>query len=182
MAEHSYELIRGLVEMSGCAVPATDGYVLGWAWQFRAGSRWRLSFEGPELLERLRADPQTPVLALHALSMTESPEGLTWTVTEAPHAHWPTAVAALVGEGVLDRTEILDAALSRLLRGGRPRDLRFPMEVLRLVGPTAAEFRERVPDLVGMTADTPSPIAGYAQEVLAGLATDGGCRPPHWPR
>lgn len=174
VAEHSYELIRGLVEMSGCAVPATDGYVLGWAWQFRAGSRWRLSFEGPELLERLRADPQTPVLALHALSMTESPEGLTWTVTEAPHAHWPTAVAALVGEGVLDRTEILDAALSRLLRGGRPRDLRFPMEVLRLVGPTAAEFRERVPDLVGMTADTPSPIAGYAQEVLAGLATDGG--------
>ncbi|MFD8974017.1 DUF6493 family protein [Streptomyces sp. NPDC059593] len=174
VAEHSYELIRGLVERSGCAVPATDGYVLGWAWEFRAGSRWRRSFEGPELLERLREDAQTPVLALHALSMAESPEALTWTVTEAPHAHWPTAVAALVGEGLLDRAEVLDAALSRLLRGGRPRDLRFPLETLRLVEPTSAEFRERIPDLVGMTADTPSPIAGYAQEVLAGLAADGG--------
>ncbi|MCX5389318.1 DUF6493 family protein [Streptomyces sp. NBC_00094] len=173
VAEHSYELIRGMVERSGCAVPATDGYVLGWAWQFRAGSRWRLSFEGPELLERLREDPQTPVLVLHALSMAESPDQLTWTVTEAPHAHWPTAVATLVGEGLLDRAEVLGAAVSRLLRGGRPRDLRFPMEVLRLVEPTAEEFRERIPDLVGMTADTPSPIAGYAQEVLAGLAADG---------
>ncbi|MFD0149903.1 DUF7824 domain-containing protein [Streptomyces sp. NPDC055721] len=173
VAEHSYELIRGLVERSGCAVPATDGYVLGWAWEFRDGSRWRRSFEGPELLERLREDAQTPVLALHALSMAESPDGLTWTVTEAPHAHWPTAVAALVGEGLLDRAEVLDTALSRLLRGGRPRDLRFPMETLRLVEPTAAEFRERIPDLVGMTADTPSPIAGYAQEVLAELAEDG---------
>ncbi|MFI9295489.1 DUF7824 domain-containing protein [Streptomyces gardneri] len=173
VAEHSYQLIRGLVERSGCAVPATDGYVLGWAWEFHAGSRWRRSFEDPELLERLREDSQTPVLALHALSMTESPDALTWTVTEAPHAHWPTAVAALVGEGLLGRAEVLDTTLSRLLRGGRPRDLRFPLDVLRLVEPTAAEFRERIPDLVGMTADTPSPIAGYAQEVLAELA-DGG--------
>ncbi|MFC9700981.1 DUF6493 family protein [Streptomyces sp. NPDC056943] len=173
VAEHSYELIRGLVERSGCAVPATDGYVLGWAWEFRAGSRWWRSFEGPELLERLREDAQTPVLALHALSMAESPDALTWTVTEAPHAHWPTAVAALVGEGLLDRAEVLDTALSRLLRGGRPRDLRFPLETLRLVEPTSAEFRERIPDLVGMTADTPSPIAGYAQEVLAELAEEG---------
>ncbi|MFE1551848.1 DUF6493 family protein [Streptomyces sp. NPDC058718] len=173
VAEHSYELIRGLVERSGRAVPATDGYVLGWAWQFRAGSRWRRSFEGPELLERLRQDSQTPVLALHALSMAESPDALTWTITEAPHAHWPTAVAALVGEGLLDRAEVLDTAVSRLLRGGRPRDLRFPLDVLRLVEPTAAEFRARIPDLVGMTADTPSPIAGYAQEVLAELAEDG---------
>ncbi|MGW6395536.1 DUF7824 domain-containing protein [Streptomyces sp. NPDC055103] len=173
VAEDNHPLIRGLVERSGCAVPVTDGYVLGWVRQFRDGSRWRLSFEGPELLERLREDPQTPPLVIHALSMSESPDQLTWTLTEAPHAHWPTAVAALVGEGLVDRTAVLDTALSRLLRGGRPRDLRFPLDVLRLIEPTAAEFRERIPDLVGMTADTPSTIAGYAQEVLAELAADG---------
>lgn len=173
VAEHSYRLIRGLAERAGCAVPVTDGYVLGWAWEFRAGSRWRRSADAPALLDRLREDPQTPVLAVHALSMTESPDELTWTLTEAPRAHWPTAVAALVGEGVLVRAEVLGAAVSRLLRGGRPRDLRFPLDVLRLVGPTAAEFRERVPDLVGMVADGPSPIAGYAQEALARLAADG---------
>ncbi|MFE2560410.1 DUF6493 family protein [Streptomyces sp. NPDC059352] len=173
VAEHSYELIRGLVERSGCAVPASDGYVLGWVWALVSTRRARWAAEGPSLLERLRKDPQTPVLAVHALSMTEAPDPLTWTVTEAAQAHWPTAVATLVGEGLLDRAEVIDAAVSRLLRGGRPRDLRFPLEVLRLVEPTAAEFLERVPDLVGMTADTPSPIAGYAQEVLAGLASDG---------
>ncbi|MEU3690713.1 DUF7824 domain-containing protein [Streptomyces narbonensis] len=173
VAEHSYRVIRGLAERAGCAVPATDGYVLGWAWEFRAGRRWRRSADAPALLDRLREDPQTPVLVVHALSMAESPDELTWTLTEAPRAHWPTAVAALVGEGVLDRAEVLGAAVSRLLRGGRPRDLRFPLDVLRLVEPTAAEFRERVPDLVGMVADGPSPIAGYAQEALAGLAADG---------
>ncbi|MFD2011159.1 DUF6493 family protein [Streptomyces narbonensis] len=173
VAEHSYRVIRGLAERAGCPVPATDGYVLGWAWEFRAGSRWRRSADAPALLDRLREDPQTPVLVVHALSMAESPDELTWTLTEAPRAHWPTAVAALVAEGVLDRAEVLGAAVSRLLRGGRPRDLRFPLDVLRLVGPTAAEFRERVPDLVGMVADGPSPIAGYAQEALSGLAADG---------
>ncbi|MFF8838107.1 DUF6493 family protein [Streptomyces sp. NPDC015130] len=173
VAEHSHRVIRGLAERAGCAVPATDGYVLGWAWEFRAGSRWRRSADTPALLGRLRQDPQTPVLVVHALSMAESPDELTWTLTEAPQAHWPSAVAALVGEGVVDRSEVLDAAVSRLLRGGRPRDLRFPMDVLRLVEPTAAEFRERVPDLVGMVADAPSPIAGYAQEALAGLAEEG---------
>ncbi|MEX0168769.1 DUF6493 family protein [Streptomyces sp. LMG1-1-1.1] len=175
VAEDSYGLIRGLVERSGCAVPASDGYVRAWAHEVTPGSRYhsRRADGSTRLLERLRADPQTPFLVVHALAMPEPPEQVTWVVEADSPRHWPTAVATLVREGVVDRTEVVDATVSRLLRGGRLHDLRFPLEVLRLVAPTADEFRERVADLIGIAADAPSPVAGYAQEVLAGLAVDG---------
>ncbi|MER5310562.1 DUF6493 family protein [Streptomyces sp. NPDC002773] len=163
VAGNSYGLIRGLVERSGCAVPATDGYALAWAWEVN----------DPRLLERLREDSHTRVLVPHALAMAETPAPLTWSVGPEAPTRWPTALATLVTEGVLDRARVVDLCVSRLLRGGRARDLRFPLEVLRLVGPSAAERRERVPDWIGMTADAPSPVAGYAQEILAGLATEG---------
>ncbi|MFG3487842.1 DUF6493 family protein [Streptomyces sp. NPDC047972] len=163
VAESSYGLIRGLVERSGCAVPATDGYVLAWTREI-TDSR---------LLARLREDAHTRVLVPHALAMSETPDRLTWSVGPESPTHWPTALATLVAEGVLDRAQVVDLCVSRLLRGGRARDLRFPLEVLRLVEPDAAERRERVPDWIGMTADAPSPVAAYAQEVLAGLAAEG---------
>ncbi|MFB6839180.1 DUF6493 family protein [Streptomyces sp. NPDC056361] len=175
VAEDGYGLIRGLVERSGCPVPASDGYVRAWAREVTPGSRyhWRRADGSTPLLERLRADPQTPFLVVHALTMPEPPEQVTWVVEADSPRHWPTTVATLVGEGLVDRTEVMDATVSRLLRGGRLHDLRFPLEVLRLVAPTADEFRERAADLIGIAADAPSPVAGYAQEVLAGLAVDG---------
>ncbi|MEV4940933.1 DUF7824 domain-containing protein [Streptomyces zaomyceticus] len=163
VAENSYGLIRGLVERSGCAVPSTDGYVLAWTREITDA----------RLLERLREDSHTRVLVPHALAMAETPDRLTWSVGPEAPTHWPTALATLVTEGVLDRAQVVDLCVSRLLRGGRARDLRFPLEVLRLVEPSAAERRERVPDWIGMAADAPSPVAGYAQEVLAGLAVEG---------
>ncbi len=163
VAETVHELIHGLVVRSGCPVPATDGYVLGWT----------RKVTDKRLLERLRADPQTPVLVAHALSMGETPDRLTWSVGPEAPTHWPTALTTLVAEGVLDRAEVVDLCAARLLRGGRARDLKFPLEVLRLLAPTREELRERVPDWIGMAADAPSPVAGYAQEVLAGLAVEG---------
>ncbi|MFJ6104035.1 DUF6493 family protein [Streptomyces sp. NPDC092359] len=163
VAESCYGLIHALVERSGCAVPATDGYVLGWT----------RSLTGKQLLERLRADPHTPVLVAHALAMPETPEPLAWSGGPDDPAHWPTALSVLVAEGVLDRARIVDLAVSRLLRGGRPRNLRCATEVLRVVAPDAAERRERVADWVAMASDGPGPVAGYAQEVLAGLAAEG---------
>ncbi|MGW0118634.1 DUF7824 domain-containing protein [Streptomyces sp. NPDC003327] len=170
-----YRVIRGLAERSGSPVPATDGYVLAWTRETGGSLRRtpRRGEAGRTLLDRLREDPQSPVLLLHALAMAETPEQLAAPVPDDSPRHWPGAVAALVEEGLLDRARVVDVALARLLRGGRAHDLRFPMEVLRLVEPTREEFRERVPDLVGMVADTPSVVAGYAQEALGALAADG---------
>ncbi len=162
-AEESYDLIRGLVESSGATVPTTDGYVIGWT----------RKITGNRLLESLRTDPQTPVLVAHALSMQELPDPLAAPETDGPATHWPAALATLVDEGVLDRAQIVDLCVSRMLRGGRLRNLRFPLALLQLVPPNAEERRERVADWIGMTADAVSPVAGFAQKTLSGLALEG---------
>ncbi|MGW4779716.1 DUF7824 domain-containing protein [Streptomyces filamentosus] len=163
VAEGSYDLIRGLLEGSGAPVPATDGYVVGWTRRIAEG----------ELLERLRADPQTPVLVAHALSMREVPDLLAEPGKDGSAKRWSAALAALAEEGVIDRAEVVDLCVSRLLRGGRPRDLRFPLGMLQLVPPNAEERRDRIADWIGMTADGTSTVAGYAQKVLTGLALEG---------
>ncbi|MFJ8659440.1 DUF6493 family protein [Streptomyces sp. NPDC093795] len=163
VAENSYPLLHGLVVRSGYQVAPTDGYVTGWIWHIT----------DDRLVERLREDPQTPALVAHALAMAETPERFTRAVRPDSPRHWPTALRTLVAEGILDRAQVLDLCVSRLLRGGPLRNLRFPLEMVRLLEPEAGELRERVPDWVGMTADAPSPVAGYAQEILAGLAAEG---------
>ncbi|MCT4353643.1 DUF6493 family protein [Streptomyces sp. Je 1-79] len=168
VAENEYHLVRELVGRSGCAVPTTDGYVLGWT----------DALTGRQLLDDLRADPHTPILVPRVLDMAETPDRLTWSVGPEAPTHWPTALATLAAEGVLDRASLVDGCVARLLRGGRPRDLRFPLALLQLLDPTAGERRGRTADWMGMAADAPSPVAAYAQEVLAGLADGGGLSVP----
>ncbi|WP_369149236.1 DUF6493 family protein [Streptomyces sp. R44] len=105
--------------------------------------------------------------------MAEPPERLTRPVGRRPERHWPSALRTLVEEGVLDRTRVLDLCVSRLLRGGLLRNLRLPLETVRLLAPDAEELRARIPDWVGIAADAPSVVAGYAQDVLVELASAG---------
>ncbi|MEU6622720.1 DUF6493 family protein [Streptomyces litmocidini] len=163
VAENSYPLLHGLVVRSGYAVPPTDGYV----------TAWTRHLTDDRLVERLREDPQTPVLVAHALAMAEPPERLTRALGRRPRRHWPTALRTLVGEGVLDRARVLDVCVSRLLHGGPARDLRLPLEMVRLLAPDARELRERIPDWIGIASDAPSLVAGYAQDVLTELASAG---------
>ncbi|MFB7517191.1 DUF6493 family protein [Streptomyces sp. NPDC056144] len=163
VAENRYQLVHGLVVRSGYRVAPTDGYVTGWTWHLT----------DDRLAERLREDPQTPDLVAHALGMAEPPERLTRKPGRRPERHWPTVLAALVADGTLDRARILDVCVSRLLRGGPIRNLRVPLEIVQLLAPDAEEVRARVPAWVGIAADTPSIVAGYAQELLTGLATAG---------
>ncbi|MFC9394906.1 DUF6493 family protein [Streptomyces sp. NPDC057027] len=160
-AENSYPLLHGLMVRSGHTVPPTDGYVTGWTWHIT----------DDRLVERLREDPQTPVLVAHALAMAEPPERLARTLGRRPERYWPFALRTLVEEGVLDRAQILDVCVSRLLRGGPVRNLRLPLEMVRLLAPDAEELRQRIPDWVGITAEAPSLVAGYAQDVLVELAS-----------
>ncbi|WP_426362743.1 DUF6493 family protein [Streptomyces sp. E-08] len=163
VAEDSYPLLHGLVVRSGYTVPPTDGYVTGWT----------RHLSGDRLVERLREDPQTPVLVMHALAMAEPPERLTRPVGHRPEEHWPPALRTLVEEGVLDRADVLDTCVSRLLRGGPLRNVRLTLETVRLLAPDAEELRARIPDWVGIAADAPSLVAGYAQDVMVELASAG---------
>ncbi|MFF0561204.1 DUF6493 family protein [Streptomyces sp. NPDC004266] len=163
VAENSYTLLHGLVARSGYTVAPTDGYV----------TAWTRHVTDDRLVERLREDPQTPVLVAHALAMAEPPEPPSRALGRRPRRYWPTALLTLVEEGVLDRARVLDVCVSRLLRGGPARSLRLPLEVVRLLEPEAEELRERIPDWVGIASDAPSLVAGYAQDVLAELASAG---------
>ncbi|GGV01260.1 hypothetical protein GCM10010275_45340 [Streptomyces litmocidini] len=163
VAENSYALLHGLVVRSGYTVPPTDGYV----------AAWTRHITDDRLVERLREDPQTPVLVAHALAMAEPPERPARALGRRPQRYWPTALRALVEEGVLDRARVLDVCVSRLLRGGPVRNLRLALEMVRLLEPDAEELRERIPDWVGIASDAPSLVAGYAQDVLTGLASAG---------
>ncbi|MEV4945766.1 DUF6493 family protein [Streptomyces sp. NPDC053755] len=163
VVENGYDLVHDLVVLSGSPVPTTDAYILGWT----------RAVAGPGLLDRLRADPQTPVLVPRFFELPETPDPLTWPSDGQGAGHWPTALATLAAEGLLDRGTLVEGCVARLLRGGRLRDLRFPLALLQLLGPTARERSGRVAEWTGMAADAPSPVAGYAQQILAELATQG---------
>ncbi|MET9375697.1 DUF6493 family protein [Streptomyces sp. NPDC002992] len=163
VAQDEYRLVHELVARSGCAVPTADGYILGWTAEMTDGT----------LLERLRDDPQTPILVPRIFDMIETPDRLTWSGGPGSPTHWPTALKALADEGVLDRATLVTGCVARLLRGGRPRDLRFPLTLIQLLGTDVEERRGRTAEWIGMAADAPSPVAAYAQEVLAGLAAEG---------
>jgi hypothetical protein len=163
-AEEQFRLVHDLVVRTGCAVPVSEGYLRGW-------TRTR---DDRDLLDRLRADPHTPLLVPRVIELTETPDVLAWSTGPDQQAPWPAALKALADEGVLDRAVLADGCLSRLLRGGRPRDLRFPLALLQALGTTAQERSGRVADWLGMAADGPSPVAGYAQQVLGELALEGG--------
>ncbi|MFE5857480.1 DUF6493 family protein [Streptomyces sp. NPDC056500] len=167
--EEDYWLIRRLVDLSGCPVPATDGYVYGWIndlSRMRSGTLHRLR-------QRLTEDPQTPILAPRLFETPQLPGPLAWYADPDTPAHWPSVLVGLTEDGVVERAVVVDACVARLLRGGKPGDLRFFLALLRRLELTGHEEAARVPDWLGMAADGPTSVATVAQGVLARLAEAG---------
>ncbi|MFI7009330.1 DUF6493 family protein [Streptomyces sp. NPDC050145] len=163
----SYELMAGLVELAGCPVPVTESYVVGWVGGLNAGRT-----SGRSLADRLRAEPHVAELTA-ALFETEDIGGrLDWFPSDSAQS-WPGALAELARAEVLERKVLLDGCVARLLRGGRPSDLRLFLKVLEALAPGQDEESERVADWAAMCADGPSPVAAHAQKVLGGLALAG---------
>ncbi|MEV4193787.1 DUF7824 domain-containing protein, partial [Streptomyces toxytricini] len=85
-------------------------------------------------------------------------------------AHLP---ARLAEDGLLDRSVLADGCTARLLRGGRPAHLSFYLDLLQALDLTQDEQQARTGDWIAMAGDAPSPLAGHAQGILAGLAEAG---------
>ncbi|MFG2334452.1 DUF6493 family protein [Streptomyces sp. NPDC048604] len=166
--EAEFRLVQELVLRSGGEVPATDGYVAGWT----------ESLDHTNLADELRAHPHTRLLVRRLFELTETPGPLSrntarWDVEPATHTTWQEALGLLATEGVLDRRDLLEGCLARLVRGGRAHDLRFHLALLQRLAPTQEELRAHTADLLGMAADGPSTVAGHAQEALAVQALAG---------
>ncbi|WP_410537981.1 DUF6493 family protein [Streptomyces sp. KL2] len=186
-----YALAERLVALSGCPVPTGDGFVLGWAlermWPQRS-ARWpgvaggapepygRLSPSGSgTLAERLRDDPFLDTLIPRLFEVEGAGVVLeSWGAARgAEEPSWPKALAALAAEGRLERSALLDGCLSRLLRGGRPAELRGFLSVLGGLAPTGDEYAARATTLLRLLPDAHSTVAALAQERLAALDADG---------
>ncbi|WP_244291131.1 DUF6493 family protein [Streptomyces subrutilus] len=168
-AEQDYPLIRELVGLAGCAMPTTDGCLEGWATSLPAS--------GTPLVDSLRGDPYTAELVPRLFETAEPVSSLNWSREPAGPHHWPTALATLAGEGLVDRTALLDGCTARLLRGGTAPHLKPYLAILQALQPTAEEERERAADWIALAADAPSAVAGHAQQALARLAAAGGLAP-----
>ncbi|WP_229916292.1 DUF7824 domain-containing protein [Streptomyces fructofermentans] len=167
-AQVPYELMSGLVRLSGCPLPTTETYVFGWV-QWICGTRRR----GDTVAQRLRQDPHTAELVTASFGTTGIGGRLDWMFGSGAQ-DWVDALTQLTREGTLDRQELLDSCAAALLRGGPPADCRVFLRLLKGLEPTRAEELEHVATWMALASDAVSTVASHAQSVLGSLALDGG--------
>ncbi|MEJ3658379.1 DUF6493 family protein [Actinomycetes bacterium KLBMP 9759] len=146
-----FHLVVALVEESGGRAPMSDGFL------------FHLAALGSPLW--LREAPGRSALVLPMLDVDGVGARLSpW---------WSDALLAMVGDGLLDRSALLDASISRLQRGGRTGEVAGFLALHDLLEPTLDEVALRARDYVSLLTDARSPVAGRAQELLQRLDTAG---------
>lgn len=171
-SEAEYTFISELARMAACPIPTTDSVVEGWSERIST-ARWHGRSGRVELVEILRSDPHVAVLAPRLFEMRELPAQVGWYETPDTTDHWPAALRALAADGVLDRSQLVERCVTRLVRGGKTGDQRFFLTVLQQLSLTEDEERAHLRDWTGMAADAISVVASHAQDVLARLDTRG---------
>ncbi|MFI0723600.1 DUF6493 family protein [Streptomyces sp. NPDC021224] len=188
----------GLAVRSGTRLPATDGFIRGWVSEgslIRYG-RHHQTWERPAVQFRPEPEPQpephprTLLAWLRAeprlrefLPRLFEVEGVGAEFADRYAVHfgadndWPTALAALAAEGVLDRDELLDLCLAKLLRGDRPGTLRGFTALHDRIAPTPHETAARAGMYVRLAADGAGTVARTAQKLLKDLDAAGRLEP-----
>lgn len=170
--ESVYELIVALVRLARCPVPTTDAFVRGWA-EHVSSAPWQTRRTRP-LTDVLRTDPYLPVLLPRVFELPELPGRMTWIEeTTLNPCQWPVALLALIDEGLIERTALMEMSIARLLRGGKPAEQRFCLALVRRLELTEREEAGHLADWVAMAADGISAVAGHAQEVLGRMDERG---------
>ncbi|MEU4694726.1 DUF6493 family protein [Actinoplanes sp. NPDC023714] len=160
-------LMRG----GGVTPPIAEGVVRGWV---RSLVRpWRPGRPVPPLVQRLRDDPWRDVLlpAVFEIDAIGAEFGAADGLGGRPRL--PEAVAALVGEGILERKTILAAVVDRLLRGGRPHALRGFVLLHDALAPTVDELSTHALDYARLLATGSGPVAALAQRGLRAVDDAG---------
>ncbi|MER7751712.1 DUF6493 family protein [Kitasatospora sp. NPDC097643] len=166
-----YPLIDGIVRDTGSPAPQSERFLREWVRTSRGDSGPRRT-----LVEVLRADRLTPELLPRVFELADASDELSWRLSPRPGDSWVEAIAGLAETGELDRAELIDRCLARLVRGGKPADQRCFLEVLQALAPTPEEYAARVRDVLALL-DALSTVAGHAQVVLAGLDEAGLIEP-----
>ncbi|WP_438317030.1 DUF6493 family protein [Streptomyces sp. HUAS TT3] len=170
--EGQYRLIRELLLRApdDCPPPTGDPFVHAWVRHMSYGGH---TGSARTLRLALREEPYVRELVPRLFETAETPEALGWYSAPGVPGRWPAELAALAARGTVERRTLLDGCLARLLRGGRPAGLAFFTDLLAVLEPTEDEQEERTADWIALAADAHSPLAGHAQQVLAGLSEAG---------
>ncbi|MFE7560492.1 DUF6493 family protein [Kitasatospora sp. NPDC057500] len=179
-------IAHGLDAWTGAEVPATDGYLTGWV---REGSLVRYGHHRgigewfadqglrppvphhDTLLSWLRAQPRLAEFVRRLFDVPDAGSAFADPYADrfGPENEWPKALTALAGEGLLDRAELLDRCVGRLLRGDRPGNLRGFLRLYAELAPDPEEVAARARDHVRLAADGAPTAAKAAQAALRSL-------------
>ncbi|MFI8086526.1 hypothetical protein ACIF6L_37755 [Kitasatospora sp. NPDC086009] len=176
-----WRITQGLALRSGAEPPTTDGYVIGWLREGRRiGSHHReigewLADQGlrepvphhHSLLSWLRAQPR---LAEFTRRVFEVPDAGAEFTEALSTCGWAESLAVVAAEGLLDRAELIDLCLGRLLRGDRPGNLRGFLRLYAVLALDADEVLARAGDHVRLAADGAPGAAKAAQAALVSVA------------
>ncbi|MEU6312164.1 DUF6493 family protein [Streptomyces sp. NPDC047014] len=172
-----YPLIRLLLADTGAPAPTGDAFVHAWTDHITIDSTTRARrgrAERRPLRVGLREEPYVRELVPLLFETAEPAPGLDRYEDPRRPGTWPAELAHLAAEGVIGRRVLVDGAIARLLRGNRrPNRLGFYTDLLDVLDLTPEERQEHTADWIALTADAPSPIAGRAQQILAGLFAEG---------
>lgn len=166
----AWQRIAALVREAGGPVPTGDAFVTGWIGSY-------VYYPSVDIPATLRTDPFRDTLLPRAFEV----DGLGALMAnptyrprdERPRATLVAAVAALVGEGVLDRTAVLDACLGRLLRGDRPGSVRAFVVLHDGIAPSVEEIAARQRDYLRLLPDAHSTVVAMAQRALRAVDDAG---------
>ncbi|MGV9268202.1 hypothetical protein ACWDRR_26460 [Kitasatospora sp. NPDC003701] len=172
-------ITHGLAVWSGAELPTTDGYMIGWVregglihhhhreigeWFADQGLREPVP-RHHALLSWLRPQPR---IAEFVRRLFEVPDVGAEFAHEygGPENQWPQVLTTLAGEGLLDRAELIDRCLGRLLRGDRPGNLRGFLRLYTALAPDAEEVLARAHDHVRLAVDGAPGAARISQAAL----------------
>jgi hypothetical protein len=151
---HDWVFVDAIVRAAGIAPPLTEGFTAGWISWVRMQ---------PDPIDALARGPY----AHYLLPMMFEHEGIGRVLQFTFHGVGLNAALAQLG-----RTDpgvwalLLDGCLARLLRGGRPGDLRPYVTLHEELAPDVEEIAARGADYAGLISAEPGPVAAMAQRCL----------------
>ena len=155
----AFELVDGLRRGLGLDPPAASGFVFQWVYY-----RWSHSYS---------ARATTAPRATGAAALAAEPEmaGLIPLIFQeddaALYLRRPDDLGGILVEPPVDRDAVLDAALARLQRGGRPGATNDFVAVLAKLAPSDEEVTARLTDYFALLSPgSASTVAGHAQLAL----------------
>ncbi|WP_426512228.1 DUF6493 family protein [Dactylosporangium sp. McL0621] len=162
-----WEFVAALFTAEGSPPPPGDWFVLGWLLSLSYPGEGRL--RSTPIAERLRTDPFLDALLPRVFTVDGAGERLlVWEVRGRPGGKLALveALAELSAEGRLDRTTLIAATLSRLLRGDRLAATRAYLTLLTALSPTPQEVTNAGGDYLRLLADAQVTVATAAQKAL----------------